>query len=78
MTDIKIDNVLKILVDEGDMLLVTLPESSLNLPIVKHDDMLKGVAHAFEELLHGKRVKIMVVPYGMQVQIIKSSDFDDA
>ena len=75
--NIQIEDVIKVNADEGDTLLVTLPEASEKLPTRVLDDMFQRVAKAFEQVFKDKDVKVIVVPYGMEVQLIKSSTIDD-
>jgi len=75
--DITIHDVIKVNADEGDTLLVALPEASEHLPGGQLNAMFKRVAQAFEEVFADKDVKVIVVPYGMEVQLIKSSTIPD-
>ena len=75
--DVTIQDVVKIDVDDGDVLLVKLPPQSEDLPAPALDQMYKRVANAFESVFFDKDVKILVVPPGMEVEIIKSSELKD-
>ena len=75
--DVTINDVVKVNADAGDTLLVALPEQSMDLPASQLDDMFQRVAQAFEQMFKDKDVKVIVVPYGMEVQIIKSSELKD-
>lgn len=75
--EITIDDVIKVNTDEGDTLLVTLPATSANLPYAILDKHLMRVAGLFTETFEGKDVKVLVVPHGMEVQLIKSSQLKD-
>ncbi len=74
---VKIDDVVKISADAGDTLLVTLPPQSVVLPTKVLDDMFVRVAKAFEQTFVDKDVTVLVVPHGMEVQLIKSSELKD-
>jgi len=76
MTDefnITIDDVVKINVDDGDALLVTLPEGSVNMPNVDLGKFIENVSRVFRDAFDDKKIKVIVVPYGMQVELIQSS-----
>jgi hypothetical protein len=71
--NVTLQDVIKINTDEGDTLLVTLPEQSQQLPNIQLDNMFQRVGKAFEKTFADKDVKVVVVPYGMKVELIKSS-----
>ena len=75
--NITISDVIRIVADEGDTLLVTLPPMSTELPTNELDRMFERVAHGFKEAFNDKDVKVIVVPHGMDVQLIKSSELTD-
>lgn len=75
--NITVDSVVTISTDDGDTLLVELPPQSTELPHRELEDMYTRVALAFEEVFADKDVKVIVVPNGMEVKLIKSSGIDD-
>lgn len=75
--DITIDDVVKINIDDGDVLLVELPPQTDDLPLHALDIMYSHVTSAFESVFSDKDVKILVVPTGMKVEIIQSSKLKD-
>ena len=75
--DVTIDDVIKINTDDGDTLLVEMPKTSTELPITALREMNERVAKSFESVFADKDVKIIVIPYGMKVQLIKSSNLQD-
>ena len=75
--DVTIQDVVKIDIDEGDTLLVKLPPQSVDLPNNALDQMYKAVSKGFESTFADKDVKILIVPHGMEVEIIKSSELND-
>ncbi len=75
--NVKIEDAIKLNAENGDTLLVTLPPQSVVLPTKVLDDMFIRVAKAFEESFSDKDVRVLVVPHGMEVQLIKSSELKD-
>ena len=75
--DITINDVIKIDTDDGDTILVEMPPQSTHLPVPQLDDMTQRVAKAFEAAFADKDVRILVMPSGMKVQLIKSSKLQD-
>ena len=76
MSDVIIDAEKVVLLDpsEGDIILVTLPES------VSDDDVgAIGplVSEQFEAILEDKKVKVIVIPHNMKVEILTASMLDD-
>ena len=71
------ENVMQIDAADGDVLLVTMPEHSLTMT----DDQLrsyhKNVIDTFDNVFKDKKVRTVVVPFGMKVEIVKSSEFED-
>ncbi len=59
---------------DGDMLLVTLPQEVLaeDVGVVG-----QGVNDQFEAILDGKDVKIVVIPFGMKVELVTTSTLND-
>ena len=72
-----IDSIVKIDVDEGDVLVVTLPESTKNLPRHLHEQFSKDVSKGFEAVLEDKDIKVVVIPYGMKVEYFQASLMKD-
>jgi len=72
--NVDIDNVLKIDVDDGDILLVTIPD---NLSRKEFDEFSKYVRNGFNDALKDKKVKIVIVPSNIKVELIKSSMLED-
>jgi len=80
MTDefnVTLDDVVKINVDDGDALLVTLPEGSANMPSAALGKFIENVSRVFHDAFEDKHIKIIVIPHGMQVELIKSSELKD-
>ena len=75
--DITVDDAIKIDIDDGDVLLVKLPPQSEDLPHHALDVMYTSVTKAFGSVFSDKDVKIIVVPSGMEVEIIQSSKLKD-
>ena len=75
--DITVDDAIKIDIDDGDVLLVKLPPQADDLPVHALEMMYKYVAKSFESVFSDKDVKILVVPSGMEVEVIQSSKLKD-
>jgi prophage DNA circulation protein len=71
--DVTVQDIEKIVAEEGDVLLVTLPEQSANLPNSQMQRLALDTAKAFETVLVEKRIKTIVIPNGMRVEVLKSS-----
>jgi hypothetical protein len=71
------DDVMKINVDEGDALLVRLPEAANLMPRHQQQAYQQNVSHAFQDAFKDKKLKVIVMPHGMEVEIIKSSQLED-
>lgn len=71
----EIEEVLKLNVENNDILLVTLP--NVQLPPTQYEKYANHVTSGFKEVLKDKKVKIIVVPAGTYVELIKSSSLDD-
>ena len=68
--NVTVQDAVKINTDEGDTLLVSLPAQSMDLPSSQLHDMTKRVAESFKEVFEDKKVKVIVVPHGMKVELI--------
>jgi len=68
------DDVKKINVENEDVLLITLPEKINNYPTSAQNEYTKNVHESFLEIFKDKNIKIIVIPAGMKVEIIKNSD----
>lgn len=75
--NVTIDDVIKVNTEAGDTLLVTMPEHTASLPLKDLDEMMKAVGKTFDSLFARKEIQVIVVPYGMEVQLIKSSALED-
>lgn len=71
------EDVLKINVDEGDALLVTLPETANLMPREVQQAYQENVSNAFKDVFKEKEIKVIVMPHGMKVELIKASLMED-
>jgi hypothetical protein len=69
------ENVFKLEVDDGDVLIVTMPESSLSMSRRTFESFADETKNSFKDLLKDKDVKIVVIPYGMKVEYFKADLF---
>jgi len=74
---IGIDDVIKVDVEEGDALLVTLPETASRLPRDQQAQFATNVSQAFQTAFEDKNLKVVVMPHGMTVELIKGSQLED-
>jgi len=75
--NITIDDVLKLDVADGDALIVSLPEAANNMPVPQQQAFSKSVSEAFKDAFHDKQIKVVVVPHGMKVELLKVSELLD-
>jgi hypothetical protein len=75
--EVSIADVVKAAVEKGDTLIVTLPPQSESFPNSVLESMIKRVTRAFEVTFTDKDIRILVVPSGMEVQLIKTSELKD-
>lgn len=71
------EDVLKLNADDGDVLLVTLPEAANVMPREMQQAYQQNVSEAFQDVFKDKQVKVVVMPHGMEVTMFKSSMFED-
>ena len=62
-----IDKIVRLDVEEGDYIIVTMPEGSF--PNSHYDN----IREQFEETFKDKKVKIAVIPFGMKVEYFAAS-----
>jgi len=72
-----IDDVIKVDVEDGDALLVTLPETANTMPREQQALFADNVSQAFQTAFENKNLKVVVMPYGMTVELIKGSQLED-
>jgi len=72
-----IDDVIKVDVEEGDALLVTLPETANTMPRDQQAQFATNVSQAFQAAFEDKNLKVVVMPHGMTVELIKGSQLED-
>lgn len=75
--NITIDDTIKIDTEDGDIILVTLPEMTTSMPMHLLDEHTQRVTDAFTALFKDKDVKIAVMQYGMKVEFFKGSNLAD-
>ena len=71
-----IDNIVRLDVEEGDYIIVTMPEME-NVPRHISDKMTYSVRDQFEETFKDKKVNIAVIPFGMKVEYFSASMLED-
>jgi len=72
-----IDDVIKVDVEDGDALLVTLPETANKMSREQQALFADNVSQAFQTAFENKNLKVVVMPYGMTVELIKGSQLED-
>lgn len=77
MLDKDIENVVKLDIDDGDIVLVTLPEFVDEMPSEKQKEFLITVQRGFMDALGEKEARVVVMPFGMKVEVLPSSMLKD-
>ena len=79
LEDIKVlsEDVMKIDVEDEDVLLVTLPKHVSSFSPEQQQEYTKSVSDAFQAVFKEKNIKVVVVPQGMTVKVIRNSDLQD-
>lgn len=76
--EVTLNDVVKVNTTDGDTILVTLPAQSSELPAGELRALTERVGKGFRDAFAGKNVEVLVVPHGIEVQLIKGSELDDA
>ena len=71
------DNIFTINPDDGDALLVTLPEITTHLSKDLYKMYEDAIRQKFIDTFKDKNVRVIVVPHGMKIEILQSSLLED-
>jgi hypothetical protein len=71
------DDVLKLNAEDGDALLVTLPETANMMSREVQQQYQESVSNAFKEVFKEKEIKVVVIPHGMKVELLKTNLLKD-
>lgn len=75
--ELNVKSVERIRVEDGDAIVVTLPQSTEMMPQHIRDEYIRNIQKTFEDMFNDKKVRVLIVPYGMKVELITTSDLED-
>lgn len=80
MTDenktLEVESVMRLDAKDGDALIVTLPPAADMMPGEVRTQYIKSIQESFEQIFHDKKVRVIIIPHGMKVELVSTSELE--